>query len=318
MKDIRTIEVIKEFLIANHKEIINTLIIGAIIGVSTYLFKLVKRKSEEKLKEKLDLTSLLFKNDFNSKEWKEDVVTRLNIKEHMRVHFPEYNENFLLIQYGSSTIPDGTLPNDYDFIVLMLGYPENEARYIHNKGTLNDISDGSNKDQFDIVYRDYLSFLFAASSGMPYENSVITDGKLISGHEGYFQWLKNITQNILFDRDFLVRRFEDKITVEKQEFKKCLNEHEKFEHDKYYVVRSGYYYITSLLQLNRIKNSKKVILQDEVVSLSKVKNLYTDLVNDTIKKKYENLVMQLKRNSDSDIEINDIKEILKSIKDKVE
>lgn len=309
------IEVIKQFIIDNNKEIINTIIITALLSAIGYVYKLVKRKAREKLEKETDLIRVLSKTDFNSKDWKEEVVRVLGIKEHMKVHFPEYNENFLLIQYGSSTIPDSSLPNDYDFIVLMLGYPENEARYIHNKGTLNDISDESNKDQLDIVYRDYLSFLFAASAGMPYENSVITDGKLISGHEGYFQWLKNITKNILIDRDFLISRFKDKIAIEKQEFQKCLNEHEKFEHDKYYVIRSGYYYITSLLQLNRIKNSDKIIFQDEMVCLSKVRNLYNDFNDDAIKIKYENLVEKLKRNSDSDIEIDDIKMILQSIKD---
>ena len=124
---------------------------------------------------------------------------------------------------------------------------------MHNKGTISDESNESNKDQVDIVFRDYLSFLFAASAGMPYENSIIINGKVVKGHEGYFQWLQNITKNLLFDRDFLVRRFEDKISIEKQEFHKCLNEHEKYDHDKYYVIRSGYYYITSLLQLKRIR-----------------------------------------------------------------
>ena len=93
---------------------------------------------------------------------------------------------------------------------------------------------------------------------MPYENSVIANGKLIKGNLGYFQWLKNITMNLMFDRDFLIRRYKEKIIIEKQEFQKCLNEHEKYKHDKYYVIRSGYYYVTSILQLSRIQKFEKV------------------------------------------------------------
>lgn len=54
---------------------------------------------------------------------------------------------------------------------------------------------------------------------MPYENSVIITGKLLKGHIGYFQWLKNITKNQLYDRDFLIRRFEDKISIENKNFR---------------------------------------------------------------------------------------------------
>ena len=167
----------------------------------------------------------------------------------------------------------------------------------------------------DIVFRDYLSFLFAASAGMPYENSVITGGQLIKGPEGYFQWLRNITKNNLFDRDFLVRRYQDKISIEKQEFQKCMNEHNKYGHDKYYIIRSGYYYITSLLQLNRIIKSKKVMVQSEIVQLSKVRNFYKDFDNEEIREKYIQLVENLKRNRQYNlIEVDEIKKILDYVK----
>ena len=68
-------------------------------------------------------------------------------------------------------------------------------------------------------YRDYLSFLFAASAGMPYENSVITDGKLIIGQEGYYQWILNITKNILF----AVEKFDRKSKFQKKNFTACIH-----------------------------------------------------------------------------------------------
>ena len=148
---------------------------------------------------------------------------------------------------------------------------------------------------------------------MPYENSVIVNGRLLKGHKGYFQWLKNITQNHLYDRDFLIRRFEDKIATEKQELDKCIFENKKFEHDKYYFIRAGYYYITSLLQLEHIKKFDKVFFQEDVVELSKVRMFYKDF-KEEIREKYVTLVECLKRNSSvNDILITDIEDILHEI-----
>lgn len=301
------VEVLINFLKNNYAGVITGLIATAICCMVAKIWKNVKNAPQS-------INDLLNNIDYNNLNWKDDLDKALQVKQTMESSFPEY-KNYLLIQYGSSVSPDSTLPSDYDFIVLMLGYPESEVRYMHNKGTISNISDGENKYHVDIVFRDYLSFLFAASAGMPYENSVITGGQLIKGPEGYFQWLRNITINNLFDRDFLVRRYQDKISIEKQEFQKCINEHEKYGHDKYYVIRSGYYYITSLLQLNRIIKSEKVIVQSEIVQLSKVRNLYEDINNEDIRKKYIQLVENLKRNRKYNlIEIDDIKKILSYVK----
>ena len=244
-------EQIKVFFMKIWNELIITIIVGFFIRSL--------KKSKELVKPTIN--ELLNNTDYNSKNWKEEIDKVLEIKTTVERHFPEYKD-YLLIQYGSSVIPDNKLPSDYDFIVLLLGYPIEGNRYMHNKGTISDESNETNKDQVDIVFRDYLSFLFAASAGMPYENSVIYNGKLVKGHQGYFQWLKNITKNILFDKDFLIRRFKEKIIAEKQEFHKCLKECEEFGHDEYYVIRAGYYYITSILQLRRIQNFEKVITQN--------------------------------------------------------
>lgn len=286
--------------------IISGIIATAIVAIIAGIWKNLKNTPR-------NINEILNNVNYNNKNWKEELDKALQIKDTMATHFPKYKD-YLLIQYGSSVTPDSKLPSDYDFIVLMLGYPDKENRYMHNKGTISDESNESNKDQVDIVFRDYLSFLFAASAGMPYENSVITGGKLIKGSEGYFQWLQNITKNILFDRDFLIRRFKDKISIEKQEFQKCLNEHNKYNHDMYYVIRSGYYYITSLLQLNRIKKFDKVIFQNQIIELSKVRNFYSDFNIDESKKKYEQLVENLKRNNNIDmISIDDINIVLNDI-----
>lgn len=281
------------------------IIVSIVAAVILSLIHYIKNKPKE-------INELLKCKNFNDINWIDDLDKSLEIKNTMKRHFPEYTD-YLLIQYGSSVESNNRLPQDYDFIVLMLGIPKNGKRYLHNKGTTSpdDVSSKRNINQVDIVYRDYLSFLYAASAGMPYENSVIITGKLLKGHIGYFQWLKNITKNQLYDRDFLIRRFEDKISIEKQEFQKCLSESQKFGHEKYYVIRAGYYYITSLLQLNHIKKFDKVIFQNDVVALSKVRMFYDDFKNDNIKNNYIHLVECLKRNNSvDDISIEDIKDIL--------
>lgn len=283
--------------------------------VATVILEIVVRVVSYVIKKPKELNELLKTNNFNDLNMIEELDKSLQIKDTMKRNFPEYSD-YLLIQYGSSVDANNQLPQDYDFIVLMLGFQKEGRRYLHNKGTngLDDVSSKGNMFDVDIVYRDYLSFLYAATAGMPYENSVIVNGKLLKGHQGYFLWLKNITQNHLYDRDFLIRRFEDKITTEKQEFNKCLFENEKFENEKYYVIRAGYYYITSLLQLKHIKKFEKVIFQDDLIKLSKVRMFYKDFKNETIKNKYSMLVECLKRNSSvNDISIDDIQSILHEI-----
>lgn len=305
---IELIRAIKEWGYANFNGIMGSIVATVILSVIVNVLHYIKNKPTE-------INELLKYENFNDLSWIEELDKSLEIKDTMRRNFPEYSD-YLLIQYGSSVEANNRLPQDYDFIVLMLGIPKEGRRYLHNKGTSgsDDVSSKENINQVDIVYRDYLSFLYAASSGMPYENSVITTGKLLKGHTGYFQWLKNITKNQLFDRDFLIRRFEDKISTEKQEFQKCLFENEKFEHEKYYVIRAGYYYITSLLQLNHIKKFDKVIFQNDVVVLSKVRIFYDDFKNKNIQNKYIYLVECLKRNrSVEDISIQDIKDILQEL-----
>src|SRR5699024_4713213 len=251
------------------------LILLPIVSVICWEYKKIKTVPK-------DINKLINGIDKQSNNWKRELTDALKIKETMKSNFPGY-KNFILIQYGSSVKSDNKLPSDYDFIVLMLGYPEEDVRYMHNKGTTSDIAGSENITHVDLVFRDYLSFLFAASAGMPYENSVINNGKIIYGYEGYFQWLNNITKNILFDRDFLIRRFKDKIIIEKEEYIKCKNENEKYHHDMYYVIRSGYYYITSLLQLKEIESFDKVIIQKDVVKLANVRYFYNSFENEYVK-----------------------------------
>ncbi|VGV31285.1 Uncharacterised protein [Streptococcus pyogenes] len=306
---------ISKFWNSNSLDIIVKVVVGVIVSVVVGVIVWLSKKFWKKLSDLIthsqkSLNDILNDFDINSRDYGNNVDKALKIKETLAEKFPDY-QDYILIQYGSSATSKIQMPSDYDFIVLMLGFPQDEKRAMHNKGTIPEAS-AENIEQVDIVFRDYLSFLFAASAGMPYENSVIIDGKLLKGEEGYFHWLKNITKNQLFDRDFLMRCFDEKITIEKNEYNKCLNEHKKFNHSKYYAIRSGYYYLTSILQRNRIKKFKKVVMQDEIVELSKVRNLYEDIDDGQIKLKYTELVESLKRNRlPQNFHFSDIADILK-------
>ncbi|UZP04016.1 hypothetical protein JW813_03180 [Clostridium botulinum] len=276
-------------------------------GVGNVIASCLGRGIEKKVTSLINKTNkkgLLYCNN--------DLVDMLNIKETMKEYFQEYND-FLLIQYGSSVDPNESNPNDYDFIVLLLGHPKNDVKAIHNNGTYPSEEMKNVEEDIDIVFRDYLSFLFAACAGMPYENSVIDKSKLLVGHEGYYVWLKNITMNIMMDSEFLLRRFDDKILIERQAYINAKKEEKEFFDKKYDIIRAGYYYITSLLQKEEIKKFKTVIMQDDVVKLSKViplgQNYFTDneIISDYIK-----LVNLLKRN-DKDIVDIDMKFIDKII-----
>ena len=68
------------------------------------------------------------------------------------------------------------------------------------------------------------------------------------------------------------------------------------------------------MQLHRINKFEKVVTQNQIVELSKVRIFYDDFQNESIKNKYIQLVENLKRNSRVEsINIEDINIILEYI-----
>lgn len=241
-----------------------------------------------------------------------DIVKKLRIQKIIDSDFSEYSD-YLFLQYGSSVNPQNYKPNDFDFIVLLLGHPKENKKHIHSKGNYPLKGEDVKFTNVDIVFRDYLSFLFAASSGMPYENSIIANSKLLRGHRGYYQWLKNITMNIMIDKDFLVRRFDDKLIQERQTYENQKKYHSDIKYD---IIRAGYYYITTIIQKETIMDFPKVIFQDDVIPLANVKALGEQYFEDEIiRGKYMNLLRCLKRIdvNDNQINVEEIDDILKSI-----
>ena len=299
--DINKILIMMKQIISKPEGIISGLICAFIVWLLGKFFS----------KLKIIYTKVFIENPPKN-EYKE-LIKELGIEETMKTKFPSYHNNYLLVQYGSSTQYD-KIPHDKDYIVLMLGYEESDVRHLHNKGT-NEYSNSYNgKNKIDIVYRDYFSFLFASCAGMPYENSVIQSGNLLCGEKGYFTWLKSITKNILIDKGFLCRRFQEKICIEREEYDKAVKEHKDYRHDKYYIIRAGYYLASSIFQYVSIKKMKDTLTVNDIVPLADVRMFYKDeklISNDSIMDKYKALVETLKRNNESDdYELEDIENIL--------
>jgi len=107
-------------------------------------------------------------------------------------------ENIILIRYGSSVYTE-KYNNDYDYIVLVIGFEED--RYLQSLGKQIDYI--NNKERIDLEIRDFNSFLFSASAGYPYETSIINTGIFIYGQEGYYKWLRHIVGAIVVDTHYL-------------------------------------------------------------------------------------------------------------------
>lgn len=282
-----SIRQIGEYIIANKQWLfggLGVVIFSKIVAGAYVRIKWLFTKS-------MNMVELIQTRKDIGERYKSRLSEALRIGEIMKESYSEYND-YLLIQYGSSVDNKVTQPNDYDFIVLLLGHPSDDEKEERHIGSLPNIE--NNKGQMtkvDVVFRDYTSFLFAACAGMPYENSIITNSKLIDGHKGYYQWLKNITGNIIIDKNFLLRRFDDKINTEKELFDvEC-----KYGRGEYDFIRAAYYYTTSLLQYNRIMKMNEIMIQDSVINISKVDNLIDDIRNLEDRQNYENLISMLKR-----------------------
>lgn len=220
------------------------------------------------------------------------IVDRIGIDKIVRKYYREYRE-FLVIQYGSSVRDDCSEPNDYDFIVLLLGYPKGEDPDIYNIGHAPELGFvDANQQEVDVVFRDYNSFLFALVSGMPYENSVVSNGKIIHGPQGYFLWLKRIARNILIDREFLLRRYrEDKLPVERDKWRVSIREHS----DMYTFVRATYFYVCSLIQRNLISEMDDVILHKNVAKVAVADYLHRQLKDSNDYETFGRVISYLKR-----------------------
>jgi hypothetical protein len=210
----------------------------------------------------------------------------------IRKYFKRYN-HFIVLQYGSS-IRDPynkkAKNNDVDFIVLLVGYPtDKELKIIHNG---NIPSFGLSKN-FDVVYRDYNSFLFALIAGMPYEHSILKWHKIRKGDEGYIFWLQQLARNILIDRDYLINELNNRQKKLSTEWHEVIQDLTKF----YEICRIGYFLVCGRLQIRRLEYMNKSLRTNDVSELAIADHLIKEISNDQFKLKFNSLIKYLKRQS---------------------
>lgn len=138
------------WLSINRNMILYDLVIAVILWIIGRIIVFIYNKPKE-------IHELLKVNNFNDSDWIKELEKSLEIKDTMKRNFPEYTD-YLLIQYGSSVDANSKLPQDYDFIVLMLGFPKEGRRYLHNKGTKgqDDVS-SQEKNLMSILFIEIIS-----------------------------------------------------------------------------------------------------------------------------------------------------------------
>jgi len=63
-----------------------------------------------------------------------DFLELVNVEKILKKHYPDYDD-FIVVQYGSSVRHDVLNPNDYDFIVLLLGHSTDHNLHTFKVGT---------------------------------------------------------------------------------------------------------------------------------------------------------------------------------------
>lgn len=232
--------------------------------------------------------SVLDNKNFNNS----NVIDELNEfepKKTLKEFFPSYKSSIVL-QYGSSIRNTTGSFRDKDFIILLVGHPTEKERIMLHEG--HSPSLGVEQNNIDVVFRDYNSFLFSLIAGMPYEHSVIRWCKVKRGHKGYILWLKNLAKNILIDRDYLVKRIEERIIEQKNLFVKYNK-----DSDFYEICREGYFLVSYIIQKNWIKKQSKVLRHKQISDIALTDNMKNVIENETLKEDYLQIVSYLKRDS---------------------
>lgn len=137
-----------------------------------------------------------------------DQVVLAIVRRVVRRYFKHYSD-FILLRYGSSVDVRARQPRDYDYLVLLLGYAEEDNRkeFLHGDAFVFD----KYGIAIDVLYKDYASFLFATIAGMPYEHSALARSYMISGNEGYIKWLDRLRTNIQIDSQYVLEVLMDRI-----------------------------------------------------------------------------------------------------------
>jgi hypothetical protein len=219
------------------------------------------------------------------------------LRSKIHLHFKGYSR-FILVRYGSSVAINAINPRDLDYMVLLLGYSEDQERVEYEQGGAIVIE---KVNRFvDIGYRDYNSFIFSLVAGMPFEHGVMADAYFIDGDKGYFDWLQKIRENIQIDTAYMIATLTNR----------CVGYNKAIEDDlpsncSYLTVIQLYSLLSTLIQIECLMQYPPVCGTNHIVPLTKAENLTALLPNDQLRNTFSLVVSLFKRQTLLSVDLAD-------------
>ena len=216
------------------------------------------------------------------------------VRDRMRNKFQAYSD-FILIRYGSSVRFASKRPKDFDYLVFLLGYDKAETRKEYNEGSV--ISSTDSKFSVDIQYKDYNSFCFALISGLPYEHGIMHKYKYLAGNEGYLQWMKKLSENILLDSDYIVESLSNRLDDYKSIIDNDLASEINFS-----TVIALYSLASTLMQISYCKILPSPCSSEDIIPFAFPENMLAVIPDNDFRKAF-NQIYNLFKNGATEVSI---------------
>lgn len=217
-----------------------------------------------------------------------DLSVSVLIRHRIRKQFKGYKDHVTL-RYGSSIELGAKHPMDFDYMVLLLGYAEENTKVQYQHGDAFDLEKIGK--YVDIQYKDYNSFIFALVSGMPYEHGVINNCYFMEGNEGYLSWLKKIQQNVEIDRDYAIQ----KLLEQCKEYNKIIEDELALGNCEYSTIIALYSLASCVVQIDCYRSFPKKCSYKYILPLTKTENLINFLPAGQFKDAFTEIVKYFKR-----------------------
>jgi hypothetical protein len=210
-------------------------------------------------------------------------------------HVYDSKTGFLVVRFGSSVRPDiNGLHNDEDYLILVHGnhYWGNDSERVE-RGASHSRNKSIDKP---IDYRRQLfdSFLTALIIGLPFEVSMAFNGKLEHAYQmpsQYWTWLQLLAMNHTYDSHYIITELENDARKDLNNFIRAKNQKNDFN-----LVIAGYHLVCVKLQIQALKKAPPQLKAEQIYSLSQWEMLIDFIQSDELKKLFEELVQQFKRN----------------------
>jgi hypothetical protein len=115
----------------------------------------------------------------------------------------KYYHDYILLRYGPSVEISHKLPTNFYYCVLKLGCsPKKDKKdqiYETEKHGRN----------VELVYKDYIDFVFSVVAGMPSDHAILSNCMVISGNKTYIEWVQYIKNNLTFDECLISKKLND-------------------------------------------------------------------------------------------------------------